>query len=153
VKFFLLIGQSNASKAFVASSGLPQIAKRYFSKIAQIWLLILATCHRFVFNDFEYTDIVATCRQQCVYVYCQQFSRKIAASMLSCVGNMIALYDAAYYYGNMMAIIRILTILKLLYQIASKLLLNVIILWRRIKLPTNKWNKDSVAAILVVTHT
>ena len=37
-------------------------------------------------------------------MYCQQFNSKITAAILSCIiGNMTALYNAAYYYGNMMA--------------------------------------------------
>ena len=145
MKFFLLIGQSNASKAFVASSGPPQIAKRYFSKIAQIWLLILATCHRFVFNDFEYTDIVATCRQQYVY---QQFNNKTAASILS----VLSVYDS------------IVWCCILLYQhdgsstnfnddfkVVGKLLASYYSKLHRegIKLPTNE---DSVATILEAIH-
>ena len=64
------------------------------------------------FNYFKYIDIG---NDIYMYMYCQQFNNKIAASMLFCVvGNMTALYDSAYYYSKMMAEVRIfmMTILK-----------------------------------------
>jgi len=82
-------------------------------------------------------------------MYYQQFNSKIAMSMLSCIDNMTALYNVPYYYGNMMAVVRILmmTTLKLsanFWQIAIQY-------YREsIKLPTNE---DSVATNLVATYT
>ena len=70
--------------------------------------MMLATCHRFIFNNFFNVEgkerkmncarTLAKENRSYVYLYCQHFNSKIAASMLSCVvGNMTALYDAAYY--------------------------------------------------------
>ena len=62
------------------------------------------------------------------HMYCQQFDSKTAASILSRVaGNMTVLYNAAYYYDNIMVIRRTNFDNDLKLQIASKLLLNVII--------------------------
>ena len=86
-----------------------------------------------------------------MYIYCQQFVNKITASMcISCVvGNMAELYDAAYYYGKIIVVVRFLmmTILKLsanCWEDATKLSYS-----ERIKLSTNE---DSVAAIPIATH-
>lgn len=86
---------------------------------------------------------------QATIKYCQQFNSKIAALILSrVVDNMTALYNAVYYYGYMMATVRILlmTILKC-RQIAGKLLLNVIISWRH--QVANKWEFTAIGSNIV----
>ena len=83
-------------------------------------------------------------------MYYQQFNNKITASMLSYVdGNIRALNDAAYYYGNIMAVrILMMTILKLLLANYWQVAISKLSHREGIKLSTNE---DSVAAILVAT--
>jgi len=59
----------------------------------------MTICRIFVFNDFEYIDIVATCKKRYthIYIYCQ-FNGKIAASKLPrVIGFMTESFDLINY--------------------------------------------------------